>query len=80
MFVTLSSKEGDAVLAAMTNVYWLACEELPTLKLNYLVLHLECHALKDLNIGKNAQYAHHSITEEMQGAVSNFELHFDIAY
>ena len=65
-------KQEKAILAALTNVYWLAKEELPMLKyesLNQLVEFQGCTALSNLRVAKNAKYTHSSIVDEFQDAL-----------
>ena len=57
----------------MVNVFWLASEEIATLKyvsLNNLVMMQGCIDLQNLSVAKNAQYTHHRIPEEMQECIS----------
>ena len=73
MFEKPLSREAQAVKAAMMNVYWLAKEEIATLKyasLNSLMRSQGCENLLNLQVAKNAQYTHHRIAEEMQDCIS----------
>ena len=57
----------------MMNVYWLAKEEIATLKyvsLNNLVILQGCD---NLRVAKNVQYTHHRIPEEMQDCISVYQ-------
>ena len=62
-----------AVITAMRNIYWLAKEEVATLKyssLNDLLVLQGCQSMKDINVGRTAQYSSYHIAEEMQEAIS----------
>lgn len=71
------SQKNKAIVSAMRNVYWLAKEEIATLKyasLNQLVLLQGCADITHLTGGKNCQYTSYHIAEEMQEAISDFLL------
>ena len=62
------------VTCAMRNVYWLASEDIASLKynsLNDLVTLQRCSTVKDLYVSENAKYTHHQIVEEMQQCVAD---------
>ena len=62
------------VTCAMRNVYWLASEDIASLKynsLNDLVTLQGCSTVKDLYVSENAKYTHHQIVEEMQQCVAD---------
>lgn len=72
--ICTASKADAAITTAMKNVYWLAKEEVATLKyssLNVLLLEQGCQSMKDINVGQNAQYSAYHIVEEMQEAISS---------
>ena len=68
------SEKRKAVMAAIRNVYWLAKDEIATLKygsLNELTLLQGCPDISHLSVAKNAQYTSPHIAEEMQDALSD---------
>ena len=70
----MSTRTEVAITCAMRNVYWLASEDIASLKynsLNDLVTLQGCSALKDLYVGENAKYTHHQIVEEMQQCIAD---------
>ena len=70
----MSTHAEVAVTCAMRNVYWLASEDIASLKynsLNDLVTLQGCSTVKDLYVGENAKYTHHQIAEEMQQCVAD---------
>ena len=70
----MSTRTEVAVTCAMRNVYWLASEDIASLKynsLNDLVTLQRCSALKDLYVGENAKHTHHQIVEEMQQCIAD---------
>ena len=67
------TRNEEAVIAAMRVVYWLAHEEIATLKYHSLLDLFVTQGfglLTALDVGRNAQYHHRSIAEEMQDAIS----------
>ena len=63
-----------AIVSAMRNVYWLAKEEVATLKyesLNKLLQLQDCPDIAHLSCKRNAQYTSYHIAEEMQEAISS---------
>ena len=63
-----------AIVSAMRNVYWLAKEEVATLKyesLNKLLQLQDCSDIAHLSCKRNAQYTSYHIAEEMQEAISS---------
>lgn len=70
---TIHSQKSKAVVSAMRNVYWLAKEEVATLKyssLNQLLVLQGCSDIVHLFRSKNAEYTSYHIAEEMQDAIS----------
>ena len=65
------SEKRKAVMAAIRNVYWLAKEEIATLKYGSLNLLQGCPDISHLSVAKNAQYTSPHIAEEMQDALSD---------
>lgn len=68
------SQKSRAVVSAMRNVYWLAKEQVATLKyssLNQLLVLQGCPDIVHLSRSKNADYSSYHIAEEMQDAISS---------
>lgn len=64
-----------AVEMAMRNVYWLAKEEVATMKyesLNQLLQLQGCTDIEALVVGRNAKYTSYHIAEEMQNCISDY--------
>ena len=74
-YINCTSTHAEAaVICAMRNVYWLASEDIASVKynsLNELVTFQGCSALKDLYVGENAKFTHHQIVEEMQQCIAD---------
>ena len=63
----------EAIIATMTNVYWLAVEDIASLKynsLNKLVKQQGCESIGNLYLGENAKYTSPDVVSEMQSAIS----------
>ena len=68
------NRRKQAVEMAMRNVYWLAKEEVATLKyesLNQLLQLQGCTDIEALVVGRNAKYTSYHIAEEMQDCISD---------
>jgi len=71
---SMSTRAEAAVTCAMRKVYWLASEDIASIKynsLNDLVTLQGYSALKDLYVGENAKYTHHQIVEEIQQCIAD---------
>ena len=69
----LTTMNEEAVLAAMRNIYWLAKEDVASLKynsLNELTKLQGCNAITHLYVGGNAKYSSPEVVTEMQIAIS----------
>ena len=63
----------EAIIATMTNVYWLAIEDIASLKynsLNKLVKQQGCASIDNIYLGENAKYTSPDVVSEMQSAIS----------
>ena len=68
-FQRISDEREEAILAALKNVYWLAKEDVASLKynsLNELVEIQSCKFITNLYVGKNAKYTSPDTVKEMQ--------------
>ena len=72
--LTLATVYEEAVIAALRNIYWLAKEDVASLKynsLNELTKLQGCNNITHLHVGENAKYSSPEVVKEMQLAISN---------
>ena len=72
-FTKIIDLREEAILAAMMNVYWLAKEDIASIKynsLNELVKMQGCESIRNLFVGRNAQYSSPEVVKELQQAIS----------
>ena len=72
-FHRLTTEREEAVVAAMRNVYWLAKEDIASLKyksLNSLVKLQGYDSIQNLYVSENAKYTSPEVVREMQGVLS----------
>ena len=72
-FYRITTEREEAVIAAMMNIYWLAKEDIASLKYNSLnsLLKLQgCDKIANLYVGENAKYTSPDVVKEMQGVLS----------
>ena len=64
----------EAVIAAMKNIYWLAKEDIASLKynsLNELTKLQKCESITHLYVGENAKYTSPEVVKDMQLSISH---------
>ena len=72
-FTRIVDDHEEAIIAAMTNIYWLAVEDIASLKynsLNKLVKQQGCESIGNIYLGENAKYTSPDVVSEMQSAIS----------
>ena len=72
-FTRIVDEREEAIIAAMTNVYWLTIEDIASLKynsLNKLVKQQGCASIDNIYLGENAKYTSPDVVSEMQSAIS----------
>ena len=72
-FQRINTEREEAVIAALKNVYWLAKEDIASMKynsLNSLVKLQGCDQIENLYVSENAKYTSPDVVKEMQGVIS----------
>ena len=72
-FQRINTEREEAVIAALKNVYWLAKEDISSMKynsLNSLVKLQGCDQIEYLYVSENAKYTSPDVVKEMQGVLS----------